>query len=156
MCLIILFSILGCQQPETELELVSTEKEPSDDSSNKEELSSELQVNGLSFVLLDAATFLMGSPEEEAGRSEHEVQHQVTLTSAYYISTTEVTRGQFLSYMSTDEESEAICLDEACPVHFITWHEAVDFANHLSREKELQECYLCEGEGKYRPVLRRW
>jgi formylglycine-generating enzyme required for sulfatase activity len=146
---IIFLNVLSCRQPEEGSDLVKTSKEDVEQEElEAEHLPEELQVSGLSFVLLDAATFLMGSPEEEAGRSELEHQHQVTLTAPYYISTTEVTRGLFLSYMSVEDEAEAICLEETCPIHFITWHEAVFFTNHLSQQEGFQACYVCEGEGK--------
>ena len=42
-----------------------------------------------------AGTFMMGSPEDELGRSSSETQHEVTLTSGYYIGVFEVTQKQW-------------------------------------------------------------
>ena len=44
---------------------------------------------------IEAGTFTMGSPEDEYGRDDEEVQHQVTLTKDYYIGVFEVTQKQF-------------------------------------------------------------
>jgi len=49
-------------------------------------------------VLIPSGTFLMGSPEGQAGRQDHEgPQHQVHLDS-FYLCTTETTIGLFLAY----------------------------------------------------------
>ena len=44
---------------------------------------------------IEPGTFTMGSPENELGRYSNEVQHQVTLTKAYYIGVFEMTQKQF-------------------------------------------------------------
>ena len=50
------------------------------------------------FVLIPAGTFMMGSPGGEAGRdSDESPQHQVTISRPFYMQTTEVTQGQWLS-----------------------------------------------------------
>ena len=45
--------------------------------------------------LVSPDTYVMGSPESELGRHSDEVQHDVTLTSAYYIGVFEVTQRQW-------------------------------------------------------------
>ncbi len=56
---------------------------------------------GMTFNLLPADTFTMGSPDgsgsepAEPGRGIVEVQHEVTLTKSFYIQTTEVTQQQW-------------------------------------------------------------
>ena len=51
---------------------------------------------------IPAGTFLMGSPEDELGRKSGEVQHQVTLTQAYYIGVFEVTQKQYELVMGSN------------------------------------------------------
>ncbi len=45
--------------------------------------------------MIPAGTFVMGSPEDEAGREQGETLHRVTLSSSYYMGITEVTNQQF-------------------------------------------------------------
>ena len=45
--------------------------------------------------LIPPGTFMMGSPEDELGRSDREDLHQVTLTKPYYIGVYEITQRQW-------------------------------------------------------------
>lgn len=55
----------------------------------------EYKTTKLVLRLILPGTFVMGSPEDELGRAENEVQHEVTLTRAYYIGVFEVTQKQW-------------------------------------------------------------
>lgn len=120
--------------------------------------SNTYTVNGLEFVPIPIETFTMGSPEDQNGRQPHpesdqsvesdEPQFQVTLTNPYHLSTTEVTRGMFFTYIDDDELGSANCLEDTCPIQFITWHMAAHFTNMLSDSQELEQCYSCTGEGR--------
>ena len=46
------------------------------------------------FALIPAGTFTMGSPSNEPGRRNDEVQHSVTISESFYMGTTEVTNEQ--------------------------------------------------------------
>jgi formylglycine-generating enzyme required for sulfatase activity len=48
----------------------------------------------MTFVRIYAGSFMMGSPAMELGRGDDEIRHEVTLTQAFYMQTTEVTQGQ--------------------------------------------------------------
>ena len=54
---------------------------------------------GMSFVLIPAGSFTMGSPADEYGRAATEAQRQVTITRPFYLQTTEVTVGQWRRIM---------------------------------------------------------
>ena len=54
---------------------------------------------GLTFVLVPPGTFLMGSPEDEPGRSAGERQFRVTLTHPFYLAKHETTVGQFRAFV---------------------------------------------------------
>jgi formylglycine-generating enzyme required for sulfatase activity len=54
----------------------------------------------MEFVRVRAGTFLMGSPPDEKGRRDDEVQHTVELTHDFYLGKYEVTRGQFRAFVN--------------------------------------------------------
>ena len=56
----------------------------------------------MAMIYCPPGTFLMGSPEDEEGRSADEVQHEVTLTSGFWLGKTEVTQAQWCSVMGCD------------------------------------------------------
>jgi formylglycine-generating enzyme required for sulfatase activity len=91
---------------------------------------------GFRFVLIRAGAFLMGSPEDEPGRNPEESRHEVTLTRAFEMTVTEVTRGQY---------AELVGADPGTPEGMM-WFAAAEFANLVSRAAGLAECYACTGE----------
>jgi formylglycine-generating enzyme required for sulfatase activity len=115
-------------------------------------------IESLEFVPIPIGTFNMGSPEDQNGRQPHpdsdqsvesnETQFQVTLTHPYHMSTTEVTRGLFFQYIEDDGFGSANCLEDNCPIQFITWNMAAHFTNLLSEEEGLNQCYTCVGSGR--------
>lgn len=56
---------------------------------------------GMTFVLIPPGTFLMGTPDSEAGRSKEydETQHTVTLTQPFYLAKHETTVAQFRKFV---------------------------------------------------------
>ncbi len=58
-------------------------------------MSFKLGHSDMEFVWCPAATFMMGSPEDEPGRAEEEIQHEVTLTKGFWIGKYEVTQAQW-------------------------------------------------------------
>jgi len=61
---------------------------------------------GMKFALVPPGTFLMGAPDAEVGRSKEyddAPQHQVTLTSAFYLSKHETTVGQFRRFVEAEK-----------------------------------------------------
>ena len=96
----------------------------------------------------------MGSSPQEAGRSEDETQHQVTLTNNYYVSTTEVTQGMFfytMGYPSNTGYPANGGNGDTFPAYYVSWHMAAAFANQMTaRHNEeygdsLLLCYSCAG-----------
>ena len=47
------------------------------------------------FVLIQASTFTMGSPDDEPDRVDNETQHLVTLTNDFFLSQTEITNQKY-------------------------------------------------------------
>ena len=69
-------------------------------STNVQSLQTYTNSLGLTFKLIPAGTFIMGSPSSELGHdSDESPQHQVILTQPFYMQTTEVTQRQWRSVM---------------------------------------------------------
>ena len=100
---------------------------------------------GMRFRYVPAGKFTVGSPESETGREIDELRHEVALTRGYFIGETEVTQAQWRAVMDDNPSRISTCGD-SCPVEAITWLEAVEFVNALSRKASLTECYQVSGE----------
>ncbi len=101
---------------------------------------------GMNFKRISAGTFMMGSPEDELGREDDEILHQVTLTHDYYMQTTEVTQGQWKTVLGNNPSYFASCGDN-CPVENISWNEIQNFLAQINKM----------GEGTYRlPTEAEW
>ncbi|MBQ7178664.1 MAG: SUMF1/EgtB/PvdO family nonheme iron enzyme, partial [Victivallales bacterium] len=102
-----------------------------------------LDLNGvpLKMIKVKAGKFLMGSPENELGRSDNEKQHWVTLTKDYWLGETEVTQRQWKAVMG--EIPSNIKKGDDYPVGNVSWQEAMDFCEKLNKrfEKELPPDY---------------
>ena len=102
---------------------------------------------GMKFVLIPAGTFMMGSPGADVGREDDEVQHEVTITRAFYLQTTPVTQGQWARVMGNNPSRFKDDGDK-CPVEKIRWDEAQKFIEKLNE---------MEGTDKYRlPTEAEW
>jgi formylglycine-generating enzyme required for sulfatase activity len=94
------------------------------------------------FVLVQPGTFTMGSPSGELCRWSNETQHQVTLTRAFYVATTEVTQAQWLATMGWDDSySDGPNL----PIEQMTWFDAVSYCNLRSAADGLTPAYAITG-----------
>jgi formylglycine-generating enzyme required for sulfatase activity len=73
---------------------------------------------GMTLAPVRPGTFLMGSPEYEAGRDPNEgPQHEVVITRPFYMGACEVTVGQFKAFVSdTGYQTEAEKSDQAALV----------------------------------------
>ena len=73
----------------------------------------------------------MGSPLSEWYRDKDEVQHQVTLTNAFYLSKTEVTQRQYQALIGNNPahfQTEKLGYrSENNPVERVSWFDAVSF-----------------------------
>jgi len=90
---------------------------------------------------------MMGSPGADVGREDDEVQHEVTITRAFYLQTTPVTQGQWARVMGNNPSRFKDDGDK-CPVEKIRWDEAQTFIEKLNE---------MEGTDKYRlPTEAEW
>ena len=84
-----------------------------------------------------AGTFIMGSPEDEIGRSiyyyENEVQHQVTLTKDFYIGKYEVTQEQYEAVTGVNPSWNNVLENSNLrPVDDVSWTDAKNFCDWLN------------------------
>jgi formylglycine-generating enzyme required for sulfatase activity len=85
----------------------------------------------MTFVLVPPGKFLMGSPQGEAGRSDDEVQHEVTLTRPFYLGKYEVTQAQ---YEAVTGENPSRFKGADLPVEWVSWKDADEFADTLTKK----------------------
>jgi len=87
---------------------------------------------GIELARIPAGTFVMGSPLDEAGREEQELLHEVEISQAFYLGTTEVTQRQWQRVMGSNPSHFTTCgLD--CPVERVNWNQVQTFMAQLGR-----------------------
>ena len=109
---------------------------------------------GMTFNLIPAGTFTMGSPDgtgsepAEPGRESQETQHEVTLTKSFYMQITEVTNKQWNTIIfdtGLGAKPSISHTGDNYPVETVNWFEAAYFANRLSIVEERTPCYTLYG-----------
>ncbi|WYL94979.1 MAG: formylglycine-generating enzyme family protein [Gloeotrichia echinulata IR180] len=119
------------------------------------ELFTEDLGNGvvLEMVAIPGGSFIMGSPENEAGRDDYESpQHQVTI-QPFYIGKFTITQEQYAAVMGTNPSRFP---GKKRPVEKVSWNDAVEFCAILSNKtgkkyqlpSEAQWEYACRAETK--------
>ncbi|HAR67540.1 MAG TPA: hypothetical protein DCR55_15225 [Lentisphaeria bacterium] len=107
---------------------------------------------GMRFRLIPAGQYVMGSPENEAGRAVDEAEHVVPIPRHFYISAHEVTQEQWKQVMAeaVTDPSDPKQQGAKRPVQEVTWRNCNAFVNALS---ELEG----QPKGTYRlPLEREW
>lgn len=107
---------------------------------------------GMTFVWIEPGTFLMGSPPDEPKRDGDEFQHPVTLTTGYYLQSTEVTQGQWQAVMGNNPSQFKHCGDD-CPVENVSWDDALKFVKKLNM-MEGGELYRLPSEAQWEYACR--
>ncbi len=86
----------------------------------------------LVLVKIPHGTFLMGSPDAERGRDNSETQHEVTLSSDYYIGKTLVTQAQWQAVMGSNPSYFSSC-GGTCPVENVSWNDIAGSGGFLEK-----------------------
>lgn len=92
----------------------------------------DVVINGITqrFRWIEPGTFLMGSPETEAGRFEDEVQHLVTLTQGYWLADTTVTQALWQAVMNNNPSHFKDNPNN--PVENVSWDDVQVFINQVN------------------------
>ncbi|HUT02600.1 MAG TPA: formylglycine-generating enzyme family protein [bacterium] len=93
----------------------------------------------ITMVSIPAGSFLMGSPEDEAGRFSDEGPQRTVHISPFMMSETEVTEKQWEDVMGWND-----CYDKRgdnYPVERVAWYDCVSFCNQLSEADGYVKCY---------------
>ncbi len=104
------------------------------------------------YALLPPGRFLMGSPEEEAGRKADEVQTEVVLSRGLAIGVFPATHAQWTQIMGTcPSYFQGVDPDLMAqrPVENVTWFSAVAFCNAMSAHWGLEPFYRRSDGGAY-------
>jgi formylglycine-generating enzyme required for sulfatase activity len=119
---------------------------------------------GMKLVLIPNGTFMMGSPIDEEGRLEDEVQHQVTISQDYHLGVTEVTQGQYMKVMGNNpsnfqcHQSYKVQGDSSNhPVEMVSSEDAIEFCKRLSElpeEKHAGRVYRLPTEAEWEYACR--
>lgn len=102
-------------------------------------LSAEFETQNIKFALIEPGSFLMGSPDTEVGRTPEEgPATEVTLTSPYYISITEITTDQFNKVTSGEAPAQLTKktrpkLQKLMPCDSVSYIKAVEFCEKLTK-----------------------
>jgi formylglycine-generating enzyme required for sulfatase activity len=127
--------------------------------------------HGQTLVIIDGpVTFQMGSPLREPDRDEDELQHLVHIPRSFAIANKEVTVAEFQLFLDANPAIKAAAKkdpdkdptrdskrmktfspEDDCPQIMMTWYEATQYCNWLSKEEGIPEsewCYPILNESK--------
>lgn len=92
-------------------------------------------------ILISGGTYSMGSPKKERQRQTDEVQHRVTVSS-FYVDPYEVTQSSYKRVMNTNP---SFTVGNNLPVENVTWYDAIEYCNKLSKMNGLTPVYTRTG-----------
>lgn len=94
------------------------------------------------YVLVRGGTFQMGS---NSGYNNEKPVHSVTVSS-FYISKYEVTQKEYKSLMGSNPSHASFGIGDNNPVYRVSWYDAVEYCNELSRKEGLTPAYSGSGD----------
>jgi len=105
---------------------------------------------GLEMMLIPKGDFLMGSPGNERNRKVEETQHAVRIAKAFYLGKFEVTQVEYRKVMETnpswfaEPDKDGAANQTGFPVEHVTWFDAIEFCNRLSKKDGFPPFYKLE------------
>ena len=100
----------------------------------------------MELVLIPAGKFMMGSPETELERFENETQHEVTITTPFYMGKYATTQEQYEAIMGVNPSKFK---GAKRPVEQVSWEDAHVFCKKLSAKVGKQIRLPTEAEWEY-------
>jgi formylglycine-generating enzyme required for sulfatase activity len=105
----------------------------------------------MTFVLVPPGKFLMGSRAHEKGRDDDEPLHEATLTEPFDLAKTETTQAQY-RVLGLHDPSHFKGND--LPVEQVSWEEAQDWAEQLTKKRGDQHLYRLPTEAEWEYACR--
>lgn len=98
-------------------------------------------------VLIPAGTFVMGSPKGETKTDKAaEKQHKVTISQPFYMGKFELTQAQYQKIMGANP---SMAKGDNLPVHGVSWKDAQDFCDKLSKQSGRQAQLPTDAQWEY-------
>ncbi len=105
-------------------------------------------------IYVPPAVFTMGSKKNSPGRNSNEREQKIKISYGYYLSAKEVTNKQYREFNKTHDSgqfAENSLNSDLQPVVNVSWQEAAEFANWLSKKESLNPYYISRN-GKLLPA----
>jgi formylglycine-generating enzyme required for sulfatase activity/serine/threonine protein kinase len=128
------------------------------------EITDDIDGVRMEFVLVPPGKFLMGSPADEPNRDKAEAQHEVVLTTPFYLGKYEVTQQQYEKVTGSNPSYFAVSgggkekvegMDTPrFPVQQVSWDEATDYAKSLTRRSKNGHAYRLPSEAEWEYACR--
>ena len=112
----------------------------------EEEIKAKFVAIEREMVLIPDGTFKMGSPVSEKGRHPSELQHEVTISKAFYMGKYEVTQEQWQSLMGNNPSRTK---GAKLPVTNVSWEECQEFIKELNEKTKGGYRLPTEAEWEY-------
>ncbi len=110
-------------------------------------------------VIVQPASFTMGSPSTEAERNSDEIAHSVTISSRFYIGKYEITQHEYQSIVGNNPSwfTSANGYDDDLnrPVETVTWLQASNYC-YLLTQQELANGHIQSGWAYRLPTEAEW
>ena len=109
-------------------------------------------------VIPGPVEFVMGSPMSEAGRLPNENQHRRRIGRTFALAAKSVTLAEYQRFdpaYRTETETEQLSPTKDCPVLGISWFQAAEYCNWLSKQEGLAQsewCYVPVRDAKASPA----
>jgi len=101
---------------------------------------------GILMVFIPSGSLVLGSDYGLPDRQEDEAPHPVTLGKSFFLSSTEITQGQWRAVMSSDK---SFFKGDSLPMERTSWHDAVAFCDKLSQMEGRKYRLPTEAEWEY-------